>query len=121
MAGAHPAVASNCWWECLQHLVLSVSLGTYTKANFASVRFEVFTAVTMKNAVFWDVAPCVPCENRHFGGTQGFTFLYVDDVRTSLEAHAFTSCYGDSFTLSCVDDVGTSQETPMCVHVLLRE
>jgi hypothetical protein len=22
------------------------------------VRFEVFTAVTMKNAVFWDVAPC---------------------------------------------------------------
>jgi hypothetical protein len=24
-----------------------------------SVRFEVFTAVTMKNAVFWDVAPCI--------------------------------------------------------------
>jgi hypothetical protein len=23
------------------------------------VRFEVFTAVTMKNAVFWDVTPCV--------------------------------------------------------------
>jgi hypothetical protein len=23
-----------------------------------NVRFEVFTAVTMKNAVFWDVAPC---------------------------------------------------------------
>jgi hypothetical protein len=22
------------------------------------VRFEVFTAVTMKKAVFWDVAPC---------------------------------------------------------------
>jgi hypothetical protein len=26
-----------------------------------------------------------------------FTFLYVDDVRTSL-AHAFTACYEDSFT-----------------------
>jgi hypothetical protein len=32
------------------------------------VRFEVFTAVTMKNAVFWDVAPCRSCVNRHFGG-----------------------------------------------------
>jgi hypothetical protein len=33
------------------------------------VRFEVFTAVTMKNAVFWDVAPCTSCVNRRFGGT----------------------------------------------------
>jgi hypothetical protein len=32
-------------------------------------RFEVFTAVTMKNAVFWDVAPCRSCVNRRFGGT----------------------------------------------------
>jgi hypothetical protein len=29
-----------------------------------SVRFEVFTAVTMKNAVFWDVTPCGSCKNR---------------------------------------------------------
>jgi hypothetical protein len=29
-----------------------------------------------------------------------FTFIYVDDVRTSQETHlwAFTACYGDSFT-----------------------
>jgi hypothetical protein len=27
------------------------------------VRFEVFTAVTMKNAVFWDVSPCRSCMN----------------------------------------------------------
>jgi hypothetical protein len=33
------------------------------------VRFEVFTAVTMKNAVFWDVAPCRSCVTRRFGGT----------------------------------------------------
>jgi hypothetical protein len=26
------------------------------------VGFEVFTAVTMKNAIFWDVAPCRSCE-----------------------------------------------------------
>jgi hypothetical protein len=32
------------------------------------VRFEVFTAVTMKNVVFWDVALCRSCVNRRFGG-----------------------------------------------------
>jgi hypothetical protein len=30
---------------------------------------EVFTAVTMKNAVFWDVMQCISCMNRRFGGT----------------------------------------------------
>jgi hypothetical protein len=33
------------------------------------VRFEVFTAVTMKNGVFWNVTLCGPCQNRRFGGT----------------------------------------------------
>jgi hypothetical protein len=32
-----------------------------TKTEY--VRFEVFTAVTMKNGVFWDVTPCGPCNN----------------------------------------------------------
>jgi hypothetical protein len=27
------------------------------------VRFEVFTAVTMKNGVFWDVTACDSCKN----------------------------------------------------------
>jgi hypothetical protein len=27
-----------------------------------SVRFEVFTAVTMKNGVFWDITPCGSCK-----------------------------------------------------------
>jgi hypothetical protein len=31
-------------------------------------RFEVFMAVTLKNAVFWDVTPCGSCKNRRFGG-----------------------------------------------------
>jgi hypothetical protein len=26
-------------------------------------------AITVKNAVFWDVAPCRSCVNRRFGGT----------------------------------------------------
>jgi hypothetical protein len=34
-----------------------------------SVRFEVFTAVTMKTAVFRDVAPCDSSKNRRSGGT----------------------------------------------------
>jgi hypothetical protein len=33
------------------------------------VRFEVYTAVTMKNGVFWDVTPCGSRKNGCFGGT----------------------------------------------------
>jgi hypothetical protein len=33
------------------------------------VRFEVLTAATMKNDVFWDVTPCGSCKNRRFEGT----------------------------------------------------
>jgi hypothetical protein len=29
---------------------------------------EIFTVVTMKNAVFWDVAPCGFITNQRFGG-----------------------------------------------------
>jgi hypothetical protein len=32
------------------------------------VRFEVFTVVTMKNGVFWNVTPCGSCKNIRFGG-----------------------------------------------------
>jgi hypothetical protein len=31
--------------------------------------FEVFTAVTIKNGVFWDVTPCDSYKNGRFGGT----------------------------------------------------
>jgi hypothetical protein len=34
--------------------------------------FDVFAPVTMKNAVFWDVALCKPCNSRRFGGTCRF-------------------------------------------------
>jgi hypothetical protein len=37
--------------------------------NKLLVRFEVFTVMTMKNAVLWDVAPCRYCVNRPFGRT----------------------------------------------------
>jgi hypothetical protein len=43
------------------------------KHGIVYVRFKVFTAVPMKNAVFWDVAPCRSCVNRRFGGTSVHT------------------------------------------------
>jgi hypothetical protein len=42
---------------------------TEGKQTCRYVRFEVFTAVTVKNAVFWYVAPCRSCVERRFGGT----------------------------------------------------
>jgi hypothetical protein len=30
---------------------------------------KVFTAVSMKNGIFWDVKPCGSCKNGRFGGT----------------------------------------------------
>jgi hypothetical protein len=47
--------------------------GKTDEVNIASrlsyVRFEVFTAVTMKNCVFWDVTLCGSCKNRRLGRT----------------------------------------------------
>jgi hypothetical protein len=37
--------------------------------NYYYVRFEVFTVVTMKYGVLWDVTPCGSCKSRCFGGT----------------------------------------------------
>jgi hypothetical protein len=50
------------------------------------VRFEVFTAVTMKNGVFWVVTPCGSCKNRRFGGTQRLLHQVtrIGELRTTL-------------------------------------
>jgi hypothetical protein len=37
--------------------------------RYVYVRFVAFTAVAMKNVVFWDVALCRSCVNGRFGGT----------------------------------------------------
>jgi hypothetical protein len=42
---------------------------TVVKTIQHHVKLEVFTALTMKNDVFWDVTPSGCCKNRHFGGT----------------------------------------------------
>jgi hypothetical protein len=52
----------------LQFLQLQQQVPTYFMRHFE--RFKVFTEVTMKNDVFWDVMPCGSCKNRCFGGTE---------------------------------------------------
>jgi hypothetical protein len=39
-----------------------------TEPSRLMLRYEVFTAVTMKNVIFLDVTPCGSCKNRRFGG-----------------------------------------------------
>jgi hypothetical protein len=48
------------------------------------VRFEVFTAVTKKNGVFWDVTPCCFCKNRRFG-------LCISSQRASVAGYGYVS------------------------------
>jgi hypothetical protein len=36
------------------------------------VKFDVFTAVTVKNANSWELTPCGSCKNQRFGGTYHF-------------------------------------------------
>jgi hypothetical protein len=47
-----------------KNLSLIEALDVYSVA-----RFEVFTAVTKKNGVFWDVTPYGCCKNRRFEET----------------------------------------------------
>jgi hypothetical protein len=54
------------------HVIIHQSSYHQTLNSLDIVRSEVFTAVTMKNAVFWNVAPCSFCVNRRFGGLYRF-------------------------------------------------
>jgi hypothetical protein len=43
--------------------------GSWPTRSYIPNTSDVFSEVTMKNGVIWDVTPCGPCKNRHFGGT----------------------------------------------------
>jgi hypothetical protein len=49
--------------------IFSFSVGSGVLSKIEFVRFEVFTAVTMRNGVFWNVTQCGSGKNRRFGGT----------------------------------------------------
>jgi hypothetical protein len=51
-------------------------------------------------------------------GLFSFPFSYVDDVRTSQEAHASTASYRDRFPFLYVDDVRTSQKIYLCASMV---
>jgi hypothetical protein len=60
------------------------------------VRFEVFTAVAMKNAVFWDVTPSGSWKNRRFGGTKPLHHQGDKNrwTRNKVAMYFFAACVG---------------------------
>jgi hypothetical protein len=57
------------WLHVLQWPVCAGMSWFCVETKWRLTRFEVFTAVTMKKADFWDVAPCSSYVNRRFKGT----------------------------------------------------
>jgi hypothetical protein len=51
------------------YLATQLRLKSILSEQRLRVRFEVFKAVSMKNAVFWHITPCGSCKKRRFGGT----------------------------------------------------
>jgi hypothetical protein len=51
--------------DCFLYFVIS---SICFRLYMVYVRFEIFTAATMKSGVFWDVTPRGSCKNRRFGG-----------------------------------------------------
>jgi hypothetical protein len=52
-----------------QKTQLSIITPVKTYNLTTPIRLDVFTTVTVKNAVCWDVGLCDSCKNRRFGGT----------------------------------------------------
>jgi hypothetical protein len=69
----------------LRHIIISAAVSLVNCLYL--VRFEAFTAVTMKNAVFLDVALCTSCVNRRFRGT----YRLHHQARLQPPAHAGSS------------------------------
>jgi hypothetical protein len=59
--------------------ILSLSVCWSNSSIKSCLGFEVFTAVTMKNAVFWDVATCGSSKNRRFGKCVASIF-WVEEI-----------------------------------------
>jgi hypothetical protein len=62
--------------------------GIYKLISEESIGFEVFTAVTMKNAVFWDVSPCGSYKNLRSSEISVLTYqvVFLRSVRRLLVA-----------------------------------
>jgi hypothetical protein len=80
---------------------------------YTYIRFHVFMEVNMKNAVFWDVAPCRSCVNRHFGGTYRFRLQgrKIRERGTSVSRWLQTAATCSRWFLA------TSQKTAFFIYV----
>jgi hypothetical protein len=87
--------------------------------------------VTVKNGVFWDIETQFVPHRKHgpmglWASTvcykDGFTFLYVADVRTPQDTCIWASlvCHGDSFTFFRGWCSYITGNIPMGLHVLLQ-
>jgi hypothetical protein len=57
--------------------------------------FEVFTALIMKNGIFWDVMPRGSCRNRRFGGTVSvLTRATWHNIPEEAIPHTLGVCFG---------------------------
>jgi hypothetical protein len=56
-------ISNPTWYRCWE---------LFLKAIFKKVILEIFTAVTVKNVIFWEVTHCGFCKNKSFGGTYCF-------------------------------------------------
>jgi hypothetical protein len=54
------------------------------------IKFYVFTAVIMKNAVFWELTTCGYCKNRRFGGMHS---LYLQGEQNQRARNNISSTY----------------------------
>jgi hypothetical protein len=60
----------HCTIFCALNSTSQILYETAKSGNFIdSLEFEVFTALTVKNAVYWDVKPCRFIIYRRFRGT----------------------------------------------------
>jgi hypothetical protein len=60
-------LSNRCAYEKVTISLPDIEEVTINEKNV--VRFEFFTAVTMRNGVFWNVKRCGSCKSRCFGGT----------------------------------------------------
>jgi hypothetical protein len=66
------------------------------------VRFEVFAAMTMKNTVFWNVAPCRYFVNRRFGGTYRLHLQGISNPRAMNQREQITFCFLSDGNIYCM-------------------
>jgi hypothetical protein len=83
-----------------RYQILKLQNGSTAILN-TSVKFEYSTVVTIKNAVFWDVAPCSYFVNRRFGGTYRLHLQGIRNPRAMNQRELVDFLYsedgGDTF------------------------